>query len=237
MKQTQSTKTALAVVLIVVAAAAFWLLLLSPKRDKASELSAQVAAAKSSLSTERARAEEGLVAKKKFRGDYQQLLLLGKAVPAESEVASLLVELNALGRSASTPLLGLENKADESSPETTSTGAPTETTVAQEPPLGSKVGPAGLRAMPLKLAYAGGYFPLVELMKNVNGMVTTKDGRVAANGRLVTINSFVLKPVNNATQFNIVTGELDATSYTTPPDQGLTAGASPAGPATEGSAQ
>jgi hypothetical protein len=237
MKQTQSTKTVLAALLVIVAAGAFWLLLLSPKRDQASELSQQVSVAKSTLTAEKGRAEEGLAAKKKFRRDYQQLVLLGKAVPAESEMASLLVQLNALGRSASTPLIGLKNEAGETSSETTSTGAPAETTVVQEPPLGSQVGPAGFRAMPLKLAYVGGYFPLVELMKNVSGMVTTKGGRVSANGRLVTINSFLLKPLNNATRFDVVSAELSATSYTTPPEQGLTAGASPAGPEAEGSAQ
>jgi len=234
----QSTKTALAVVAIIVAAAAFWLLLLSPQRDKAAELSAQVSAAKSSLATEKERAEAGLVAKKKFRRDYQQLVLLGKAVPAEAETASLLVQLNALGRYGSTPLvaLGGEGGGGESAP-TTSTGAPAETTVAQEPPLGSKVGPAGFRAMPMKLTYVGGYFALVELMSRMDGMVTTKRGHVSANGRLVTINGFALKPVDNQTRFNVVAGLLNATSYTTPPDQGLTAGASPAGPSVEGSAQ
>jgi type II secretory pathway pseudopilin PulG len=235
----QSTKTALAVVAIIVAAAAFWLLLLSPKRDKAGELSEQVSAAKSTLATEKARAGEGVAAKKKFRRDYQQLVLLGKAVPAEAETASLLVQLNALGRSESTPLVALSNEGgggEEAEP-TTETGAPAETAALQKPPLGSKVGPAGFRAMPMKLGYVGGYFPLVELMGRIDGLVATKRGRVAANGRLVTINSFFLKPVDNLTHFNVVSGGLSVTTYTTPPDQGLTAGASLAGPGAEGSTQ
>jgi type II secretory pathway pseudopilin PulG len=233
----QPTKTALAVIAIVVAAAAFWLLLLSPKRDKANELSEQVSAAKTTLATEKQRAETGLVAKKKFRRDYQQLVLLGKAVPAEAETASLLVQLNALGRPTSTPFLAIAAEAaNAESEETTTTGEPVEETIAQEPPLGSKVGPAGLRAMPSKVGYLGGYFALVELLKHVDGMVTTKDGRVVPDGRLVTIDSFVLKPVDNVEYFNIVGGVVHITSYTTPPDQGLTAGASLAGPA-EGSAQ
>ncbi|HEY2056294.1 MAG TPA: hypothetical protein VGH14_20375 [Solirubrobacterales bacterium] len=235
----QSTKTALAVVAIVVAAAVFWLFLLSPKRDKAGELSEQLSTARSTLVAESARATEGLTAKKKFRRDYQQLVLLGKAVPAEAETASLLVQLNALGRPESTPLVALasEGGGGEEVEPTTDTGAPAETAALQQPPLGSKVGPAGLRAMPMKLGYLGGYFALVELMGHIDGMVATKRGRVSADGRLVTINSFFLKPVDNKTRFNLVTGGLNITSYTTPPDQGLTAGASLAGPGTEGSAQ
>jgi hypothetical protein len=235
----QNTKTALAVIAIIVAAAAFWLLLLSPKRDKASELSEQVSVAKVSLNTEKARAAEGLAAKKEFRRDYQQLILLGKAVPTEAETASLLVQLNALGRSTSTPFLGMasETEGSEEAEATTATGAPAETTVSDEPPLASEVGPAGLRAMPMKLGYAGGYFALAELLKHVDGMVTTKHGRVAADGRLVTIDNFLLEPMDNAVNFRIVGGLVNVTSYTTPPDQGLTAGASLAGPATESAAQ
>jgi hypothetical protein len=237
----QSTKTALAVVAIIVAAGAFWLLLLSPKRDKAGELSEQVVAAKSTLAAEKTRASEGVAAKKKFRRDYQQLVLLGKAVPAEAETASLLVQLNALGRSESTPLVSLTSEGGgggEEEPEaTTETGAPAETTVLQKPPLGSQVGPAGFREMPMKLGYGGGYFALVELMRNIDGMVITKRGKVSANGRLVTINSFTLVPEDNETRFNIVGGALSVTTYTTPPSQGLTAGASSASPGTESSTQ
>jgi len=235
---TQSTKTAFAVVGIVVLAGAFWLLLLSPKRDKAGELSEQVAAAKASLTAERERADAGAVAKKKFPRDYQQLILLGKAVPAEAETASLMVQLNALGRATSTPFLTMSNEVGtEESESTTETGAPAETTVADEPPLGSKVGPAGFRAMPMKLTYAGGYFALVGLMNHLDTLVTTAHGRVVANGRLLTIDSFSLTPEDSFPDFNRVAGHLNVTSYTTPPEQGLTAGASPTGPSGEGTSQ
>jgi type II secretory pathway pseudopilin PulG len=234
----QSTKTALAIVAIIVAAGAFWLLLLSPKRDKAGELSEQVSAAKSSLATEKERADAGLAAKKRFRPDYQQLILLGKAVPAEAETASLLVQLNVLGRATSTPFLTMTDEGGtEESEATTETGAPVEATVATEPPLGSKLGPAGFRAMPMKLSYGGGYFALVELMDHLDGLVTTKHGRVAANGRLLTIDSFELSPEDNFTNFNRIAGSLNVTAYTTPPEQGLTAGASPVGPSTEQASQ
>jgi type II secretory pathway pseudopilin PulG len=231
----QQVKTALAVVAIVAGAAAFWLLLLSPKRDKADELSAQVTTAKSTLSTENRRAAKGLAAKKKFRHDYQQLILLGKAVPADAETASLLVQLNAVSRPTATPFLAIASEGGGGS-ESSESDVPA-TTIDLEPPLGSSVGPAGFRAMPVKVGYEGGYFGLVELLKHVNGMVTTKDGRVIANGRLVTISSFVLQPKGNFVGFNKVGGVFHLTSYTTPPDQGLTAGATPLGPAAAGGTQ
>jgi hypothetical protein len=230
----QQTKTAFAVVVIIAAAGAFWLLLLSPKRDKAGELSTQVTAAKVSLNTEKAAAENGLAAKKKFRHDYQQLILLGKAVPAEAETASLLVQLNALGRRTQTPFRTIAGGEGEAGSEaTTETGGPAELAVSQEPPLESSPGPAGFREMSVALAYEGGYFALLELMKHIDGMVTTKEGRVVANGRLVTIDSFSLAPES----FRHVVATMNVTSYTTPPNQGLTSVPSPAGPSAEGASQ
>jgi type II secretory pathway pseudopilin PulG len=229
----QQVKTAIAVLAIIAGAAAFWLLLLSPKRDKASELSAQVNTAKQTLATERQRATKGLVAKKKFRHDYQQLVLLGKAVPADAETASLLVQLNAAGRPTSTPFLAIASEGGEGAEEEGTPAA----TIDLEPPLGSSVGPAGFRAMPAKVGYEGGYFALVDLLKHVDGMVTTKSGRVVSDGRLVTVNSFVLQPKGNFVGFNQVGGVIHLTTYTTPPDQGLTAGATPLGPGAEGGAQ
>ena len=231
----QQTKTALAVVVIIAAAGAFWLLLLSPKRDKADELSNQVSAAKVELNSEKTAAENGLTAKKKFRHDYQQLILLGKAVPAEAETASLLVQLNALGRQTRTPFRAIVSGEGEGggSEATTETGAPAELTVSEEPPLESEPGPAGFRKMSMALSYEGGYFALLELLKHMDGLVTTKEGHVVADGRLVTIDNFTLAPKG----FRHVAAAMNVTSYTTPPNQGLTPGATATGPSTEGSSQ
>ena len=99
----QATKTTVAVVFVLVLAIAFWLLLIAPKREEAGELSEQVSALGSEVSTEQARADAGAAAKHSFATDYQELIVLGKAVPSEADTASLLVQLNQLGRGARTP--------------------------------------------------------------------------------------------------------------------------------------
>jgi Tfp pilus assembly protein PilO len=225
----QSTKTALAVVAVVALAGAFWLLLLGPKREKASELSEQTSSLRSEVATEQQRAAAALVAKRDFPRYYTELVLLGKAVPAEAATPSLLVQLN-----------GVSAKADTSFQSIVAGGGGQEATasvpVAGEAgtlsPIGSTVGPAGLSAMPYELQFSGGFFGIADFIEGLNSLVRTKNGAVVAKGRLVTIDGFNLAPPSEEKE---VTDELKATfavnTYVTPPGQGLTAGATPAGPA------
>ena len=89
MKQmSQNAKTALAIAAVVALAIAFWFLLLSPKQEKADELGSQVKTLRTEVASEQQRVEAGLAAKRAFADDYQQLVLLGKAVPAEAATPS-----------------------------------------------------------------------------------------------------------------------------------------------------
>jgi Tfp pilus assembly protein PilO len=86
----------LIVAILAVAALAigFWTLALSPKREKADELSSQADSLKVSLVEAQSQVAQATVARQDFPADYQQLVSLGKAVPAGDETSSLLVELN-----------------------------------------------------------------------------------------------------------------------------------------------
>ena len=225
----QATKNALAVLGLVIVAGAFWVLLIGPKRDKASELSEQVTTARSDLATAKSRATAGLAAKHNFPHNYQQLVLLGKAVPADSGTASLLVQIEHISRHNHTPFNGIELKTGEAE----EGEGEAETDVASLPPLGSSVGPAGLRSMPYNLDFEGGFFDTADFVEGINKLVQTKAGRVHADGRLVTFDRFEMA----ATKTTLNPKELEikffATAYATPVGQGLTAGATPAGPAPE----
>jgi hypothetical protein len=65
--------------------------------------------------------------------------------------------------------------------------------------------------------------------------VKTKNGAVDARGRLVTVDNFELVPAEKNGEgggsSNLV-AHLSVSTYVTPPGQGLTAGATSAGPAT-----
>jgi Tfp pilus assembly protein PilO len=224
----QPTKTALSVFGLVIVAGLFWLLLIAPKREKADELSEQVAAAKVSTETARQRAQDGLAAKRNFPRNYQQLVLLGKAVPADSGTASMLVQLNDIGNHNRTPFLGIELKNSEDEE-----GEETESEVASLPPIGSGAGPAGLRSMPYDLEFEGGFFDAADFIQGVNSLVQTKDGRVYADGRLITFDRFEMVATKTTFRPKELGLKFFITAYATPAGQGLTAGATSAGPAPE----
>jgi Tfp pilus assembly protein PilO len=123
----------------------------------------------------------------------------------------------------------------------TTPAAATEATAANLP-LGAAVGSAGLPTMPYNLTFEGTYFDVANFLKGVDDLVHMRgSSQVAADGRLLTIDGFSLT-LGGETGSSIPTGKTDpsnptlevtlaVTSYVTPSDQGLTAGATPGGPA------
>jgi Tfp pilus assembly protein PilO len=114
---------------------------------------------------------------------------------------------------------------------TTTPTAATEATAA-DLPLGASVGAAGLPTMPYDLSFEGTYFQVANFIKGVDDLVHMRgSSQVAADGRLLTIDGFSLAPAPDTEPSNpTLTVKLAVTSYVTPSDQGLTAGASPSGP-------
>ncbi len=227
-----STKTALAAAAVIVLAGAFWVLLLAPKRETASKLSDEVASLQSAVSNEEQRAAEGVTARHDFPHNYQQLVLLGKAVPGDAATASLLVQLNGISRLADTRFDGIQLGAGSGGTE--ESGAPAEGAGAF-PPLGSKPGPAGLLAMPYDLKFEGGFFAIANFIQGLDSLVETKDGRVDANGRLVTIDGFSMTPARAGDQIRLA-AEFNASTYVAPPAQALAAGTTAGAPVTLASA-
>jgi Tfp pilus assembly protein PilO len=239
-----STNRLIAAILVIAAlCAAFWLMALSPKRDEVAKLDKQAARVEASLEQHRAEVAEGVEARRDFDVDYQQLVVLGKAVPGDDDTASLLVQLNRIAERAGLrfgkfKLAAAEGAEAPVEGEATSTATTAENPVspteaaASTLPLGAAVGPAGLAVMPYTLTFNGRFFQLADFINGLDEMVATKNANVAVDGRLITINGFSLSPDKNA-GFPQLEANFSVTTYLTPPDQGLTGGASPEGPAPE----
>lgn len=234
-------KLAVAVIAVVVLAGAFWMLLLSPKREEASKLGKQVDQLKTSLAQHQSEAANALAAKREFPTNYSQLVVLGKAVPADSETPSLLVQLQHISEksrvrfeSISLDSEGGETGAvaepaeGEAAPGSTETlVSPTEV-AASTSPLGASVGPAGLSVMPYTLTFTGDFFHVAAFIHGLDKLVKTTNSNVSVDGRLITVNSFSLAPTPGSS--TNLQATFSVTTYLTPPEQGLTAGATPAGP-------
>jgi Tfp pilus assembly protein PilO len=223
----ESTKIALAVVAVVGIAAAFWLVLLGPKRDQAGELGRQVSTVRSEVSTEQQRAADSVAAKKSYPSDYTQLVGLGQAVPAEAATPSLLVQLEGLSTKSKTDFIGITSGSEGAEGEVAITAEGT----AGLAPLGATAGPAGLLKMPYQLQFEGGFFGIANFIHGVDSLVKTKQGKVEAKGRLMTIDNFTLTSGggegSEAPPSSQLSADFSITTYVTPPGQGLTSSKAP----------
>jgi Tfp pilus assembly protein PilO len=269
-------------VVVAIVLAGFYLKVLAPKRERASSLSKEVTEVQAKVDEQKQAANFAEDARRQFPTYYGRLVVLGKAVPADADTSSLLVELNSVASRSSVKFNGLQLSASSSdststasptaaasstattaessssasgtsttgtsttsssgtSPTTSSTTstvgattpmAATESTAANLP-LGASVGAAGLPTMPYDLTFEGSYFDVANFLKGVDDLVHLREsGQVAADGRLLTVDGFSLSPAENSNPSDpTLVVKLSVTSYVTPSDQGLTAGASPGGPA------
>lgn len=135
-----------------------------------------------------------------------------------------------------------DEESGDSSSETPATDTPASTTVgsttaapatesaAATLPIGAAVGSAGLPTLPYELTFRGRYFEVADFMAGVDRLVKTGKSTIAADGRLVTIDGFTMT-ADDTFPFPVLKAKVQVTTYVTPADQGLTAGATAAGPA------
>jgi Tfp pilus assembly protein PilO len=228
----KKTNLVIGAMLVVAAlATAFWVLLLSPKRDEAEKLGGQVATLESSLSQHQAEAEAAELARSRFADDYQHLVVLGKAVPADSETASLLVQVNKLAHESEvrfeTLKLNSAGGEEEAPASPEGSASPTEA-AASLLPLGASIGPAGLAVMPYSLTFEGNFFKVADFIEKLDNLVKTSNADVAVDGRLITVNGFTLAPSSEG-GFPNLQATFSVTTFVTPPGQSLLGGATPGG--------
>jgi Tfp pilus assembly protein PilO len=158
-----SYRTILIALPVLALVAAFWFLLLAPKREEAAQLEDDVAALEASVSEQEQLAAAAEVAEKDFPRNYRRVVVLGKAVPEDSDTSSLLVQLTRLANESHVDFRGIELA------EPATTGAPPATAAspaapvqpsAEEPPTeeaasGESTGtPAAAPAEPTEAAVA-----------------------------------------------------------------------------------
>ena len=237
-KLSSSNLTVVAVLAIVVLGFVFYSMALSPKREEASKLEAQVEQVKGSLAQHEAEIVTAEEAKADFPAEYQKLVVLGKAVPGDDDTASLLVQVNHIADHASVRFsnLALSSEGAGESSETAAPAAeagvarisPTEV-AASTMPLGATVGPAGLGVMPYTLTFSGDFFHVADFIKGLDSLVKTQSEKVAVDGRLLTVSGFSLQAAPKA-EFPTLQASFSVTTYLTPPGEGLAGGASPESP-------
>jgi hypothetical protein len=246
---------------LVAVLGAYWFFALAPTRadvakvrDEVTQAEARrVAAVGAAASAERTRAA--------YQRDYANLARLGKAAPPDDDVASLVYQLETLarankvdfravkltgagatapttpatsGRSSAEPAggtssdSGADSSKDAKSEDATTPAAPAAPVIAQAPP-GAVVGSAGLITLPFTFTFDGGYLPMQRMLGAIDRLAANTDGAISLKGRLLTVDGFALA----ASRFGFpkIKATVSATAYIVPPAEGITAGATPQGPA------
>ncbi|MBA3865505.1 MAG: hypothetical protein H0X42_04025 [Solirubrobacterales bacterium] len=247
MTTTNSSRTIVAILVVTVLAAAFWILILSPKRQQASDLATEVETQQTALVAAQGQVSEASAARSEFPTDYRKLVVLGQAVPAGGETASLLVELQRVADDAEVEFETLQLNSGEGGEAGTASGlapevGPTTSVKASETvppteaeaallPLGATVGSAGLGVMPYNLTFKGDFFQIADFIHGIDSLVHVNKSTVGVDGRLITLDGFSLAEGTTAGASGL-TANFTVTTYIAPPEQGVTAGATPTTPAT-----
>jgi Tfp pilus assembly protein PilO len=149
---------------VVLYAAAVWMLLVSPKRSDAATAQADLAAAEVRL------AEAQVAASRPPRGaatPVADVFRLARAMPSSADQPGLVLEITRLARRSGVTLGSITP--------------------------GEQVAAAGGPALiPVTVTVTGSYGKIANFLARTRGLVTVRDGRIHAEGRLLSVQSVTL---------------------------------------------
>ena len=220
---TRSNKILLSVVALGAAIAAFYFFVLAPKREEVAKLDTDIAAQKAEIEQARLTLAGYEEAKKSYKKNYATLARLGKAVPADDDVRSLMVQLESTADRSGVTFEKIEmanNLGGETAPGAAAT--PAAGTLASAP---GTVPVAGgvLSAMPFSFSFTGSYFDLTAFFARLEHFVSLNNAKLDSTGRLMRLESIAITP--SSVGFPDMQAEINAATYLVPPVQGVEAGA------------
>jgi Tfp pilus assembly protein PilO len=219
---TRSNKILLSVVALGAAIAAFYFFVLSPKREEVAKLDTDIATQEAAIEQARLTLAGYEEAKKSYKRNYATLARLGKAVPTDDDVTSMMVQLEATADRSGVNFENIELGTGVGG------GGPNEPTVPGDGQLASAPGAvpvAGgvLSAMPFNFSFSGSYFDLTAFFARLERFVSDKNKQLDSTGRLLRLESVTIAP--SQLGFPDMRAEITAATYIVPPVQGVTEGA------------
>jgi Tfp pilus assembly protein PilO len=235
---TRTTKILVAVALTAAAGAAYWFLLLAPKQDEIAALDTQITTKQVELEQSRQLLATYEAAKDSYKVNYATLARLGKAVTADDDVRSLLVQIDATADRSGVDFGKIEVGGSIAGAESGSdAAAPAEGELA--PPPGTvPFGDSGFSAMPFSFSFTGSYFELSTFLARLERFVRVQNENIGVNGRLLRLESLNLAPID-ADVSSALRAEIAAATYIVPPADdlpGVPAGSDGAAPSSTESA-
>jgi hypothetical protein len=223
---TRQNRLLLGVAAALAALAAYWFLLLAPKREEGAALATKVAQTQASV----AQAETTLASYREAEGSYKTLYAtvasLGKAVPADDDTRSLVVQLESAAAASGVDFHSIEVGTAGTSGDDATLADPS---AAKLPPGAAAVGTAGFSAMSYDLEFKGSFLELSDLFSRLERFVQVDDDRLDVTGRLLRIEGLSMNGAEG--DYRDLTATVHASTYLEPAGEGLTAGATAQAPA------
>jgi Tfp pilus assembly protein PilO len=247
------------VVLGVVAIAGFWFLALAPKRQEATKLDAKVAAAQARVQQAQSGLGQAEKAKRGYEADYATVAQLGKAVPKDDNMPSLLYQLQSAaggaridfrsvqvsGASPDTPAAPAASSAGGGASSGSSSGSSSGTSSGASGTSGSATpatGQTAAAALPPGATVGTAGFPTIPLQFTFRGSYSDMERLLREVQRFITINGkhvrvrgrlLTIDGVALVPQtFPEVKASISATAYLLPADTTSSAGGTAQAPAT-----
>ncbi len=181
--------------------------MLAPKRDQVAKLDKDIAGKQAEVAQSQAMLSSYETAKASYKTNYATLARLGKAVPADDDVRSLLVQLEATAEHTGVDFTqlelgsGLAGAQSEARPRIRPQATSGELASA---PGAIPVAGGALSAMPFNFSFSGGFFDLSTFFAKLEHFVTVNNQRIDATGRLLRLESVSITP--SAAGFPDMTG-------------------------------
>ena len=221
---TRSNKILLSVVALGAAIAAFYFFVLGPQREEVAKLDGDITAQQAVVEQARLQLATYEQAKKTYKKNYATLARLGKAVPTDDDVTSMMVQLESTADRSGVDFAKIELGSGLAGTSAETAAAPAEGTLASAP---GSVPVAGgvLSAMPFSFSFTGSYFDLTAFFARLEHFVSAKNKQLETTGRLLRLESVTIAP--SAVGFPDMQAQITAATYLVPPVQGVAEGATP----------
>jgi Tfp pilus assembly protein PilO len=228
---TRTNKILIVVVALAGSVCAFYFLALAPKREQIATLDGQIATKQAELDQVRQTLATYESAKASYEANYAKLARVGKAIPADDDVRSLLVQLESAADRTDVDFQNIElgsglageSGATATDPAATGAAAPGEG-LASAPGTVPFAG-GTMSAMPFSFTFNGGFFDLSNFLARLERFVTVSNDEINVHGRLLRLESLQLEP--SPAGFPQMQAQIGAATYIVPPTEAVADGAAP----------
>lgn len=209
----------LAILALAAVMAALWFGVLAPKREQAASLGDKITAAEDRRDAANAKAAQADQARATYSRDYATIARLGKATPPQSDVASLVYQLESASRQAKVDFRSVSVVEQPVQAEPAAAADDKPASADGKPASAAEPNPAvGITPVAFSFMFEGSFFKLHDLLRSVDRFAELKGQTVKIKGRLLTLDTVKLSAGRKG--FPRVKVEITARAYVAPiPDK------------------